>query len=519
MFSILKSAAVLVAVIAVLSAAVGVVRAQGESTASDRDTLIAFYDATGGEGWNKESKEGWKTEKPLNEWYGVSVDDTQSVTALNLPSSGLSGSLPPVIGDLTNLKTLNLSVNGLTGAIPSEIGKLANLETLDLSSNRLGGELPSELGNLTRLKTLKITLNPITGCVPYALQAALASADAADRNNLEFCAAPTPTEVPTPEPSPEPADTPAPVDTPAPTAPVDTPVPPAPRSPDEAALVALYNATGGEKWTNSDKWLSESPIGEWYGVSTGADGRVTDIDLSGNDLDGAIPREISGLSNLASVYLGNNNLSGEIPPELGMLSNLRVLDLSANALSGGIPPELGNLFNLQSLTLLGNRLSGGVPPELGNLPNLIFLYLTGNRLSGCVPPSLLNLPNNDAAMLGLTACEAPTPESETSAASESAPEETPTPPAPAETPTPAPPVETPTPESAPDETPTPEAEDTPTPEPAIRRPPPGGSSGGGGGGACSAPADGVARADAGLLLIGLAIPALALAASRRRWRI
>ena len=35
---------------------------------------------------------------------------------------------------------------------------------------------------------------------------------------------------------------------------------------DREALVALYNATDGENWENSDNWLSGAPLGEWEGV-------------------------------------------------------------------------------------------------------------------------------------------------------------------------------------------------------------------------------------------------------------
>lgn len=50
---------------------------------------------------------------------------------------------------------------------------------------------------------------------------------------------------------------------------------------DRAALVALYNATGGDNWTNSDNWLSDAPIGEWYGVTTDNNGRVISLNLGG----------------------------------------------------------------------------------------------------------------------------------------------------------------------------------------------------------------------------------------------
>ena len=42
---------------------------------------------------------------------------------------------------------------------------------------------------------------------------------------------------------------------------------------DRSALVALYNATDGDNWTNNTNWLSDEPLGDWFGVTTDADGR------------------------------------------------------------------------------------------------------------------------------------------------------------------------------------------------------------------------------------------------------
>ena len=44
---------------------------------------------------------------------------------------------------------------------------------------------------------------------------------------------------------------------------------------DRAVLVALYNAGGGDNWTNRSNWLSDEPINDWYGITTDANGRVT----------------------------------------------------------------------------------------------------------------------------------------------------------------------------------------------------------------------------------------------------
>ena len=213
---------------------------------------------------------------------------------------------------------------------------------------------------------------------------------------------------------------------------------------DRAALAAFYHANGGVNWTDNSNWLSEAPIGEWYGVSTDASGRVTELVLrynrltgsippvlgdltnlrvlnfspadgtrrladcedgacidyvygipvgSANQLSGDIPPELGSLRKLELLGLRSNDLTGEIPPELSKLTTLKWLDLSGNQLTGKIPARLGKLTALRILDLGSNDLSGEIPPELGNLSNLQRLNLARNRLSGDVPPELDNLTN------------------------------------------------------------------------------------------------------------------------------
>ena len=162
---------------------------------------------------------------------------------------------------------------------------------------------------------------------------------------------------------------------------------------DRAALVALYNATGGANWTNNTNWLSNEALSEWRGVTANADGRVTALRLVENALSGEIPAELGNLTNLQVLSFSINTLSGEIPAELGRLTNLQILSLSANGLSGKIPAELGDLANLQRLDLLQNELSGEIPEELENLANLERLYLHRNKLSGEIPAELGDLAN------------------------------------------------------------------------------------------------------------------------------
>ena len=171
---------------------------------------------------------------------------------------------------------------------------------------------------------------------------------------------------------------------------------------DRAALVALYNATDGPNWVDNTNWLTDAPLGEWYGVDTDAAGRVVGIILAGqwdseareivlHGLRGELPGELANLTQLTSLRLPNNDLSGPIPPELGNLANLRNLHLYRNALSGAIPPELANLGSLRRLDLGSNNLTGPIPPELGGLASLESLFLYGNGFSGSIPPELANL--------------------------------------------------------------------------------------------------------------------------------
>ena len=175
-------------------------------------------------------------------------------------------------------------------------------------------------------------------------------------------------------------------------------------SPDRAVLVALYDATDGPNWVDSDNWLTDAPLGEWYGVETNETGRVVDLDLSGrwdgeaqvpipHGLSGSIPRELGNLPYLVNLDLGVNHLTGPIPATLGNLAQLRYLGLTRNNLTGAIPPELANQARLEVLALGGNALTGGIPGGLGNLVNLTQLYLWGNNLTGHIPPQLGNLVN------------------------------------------------------------------------------------------------------------------------------
>lgn len=208
---------------------------------------------------------------------------------------------------------------------------------------------------------------------------------------------------------------------------------------EASILGVLYDSLGGAAWTNraTNRWLSADPVSEWAGVTVEG-GRITQIRLPDNNLQGQLPellRELTALrildltdngvrgvfpqwipsvTTLEEVRLGGNQFSGALPEGIGLLPNLRVLvadrnrlsgvlpqslcslatareiNLNQNALSGTIPPCLGGLPLLQSLDLGQNALTGAIPPELGNLTTLQSLYLHRNQLTGAIPETLGN---------------------------------------------------------------------------------------------------------------------------------
>ena len=112
--------------------------------------------------------------------------------------------------------------------------------------------------------------------------------------------------------------------------------------PDEReALLALYQATGGENWEDSDKWNTDEPVGTWHGVTVDSEGRVIELDLAANGLSGEVPPSlVENLPSLRRLYLNDNTLSA-VP-----LAQIRDL------LEGPDPA-------LEELALWGNDLPGG----------------------------------------------------------------------------------------------------------------------------------------------------------------
>ena len=405
--------------------------------AGDRAVLAAFYDATGGPGWQVSTN--WKTGAPLRDWHGVTTDDDGRVSGLNLGGNGLTGSVPPILGDLAHLEELSLRHNRLTGSLPPELGHLARLDWLNLEGNDLTGPIPAALGRLANLRGLYLGGNPLasgpipawtgdlvrlerlslwstarTGPVPAALGRLvnLRSLDLQDNGlsgetplaltnlrSLDFF-----------DVSENAVCVPSDADFRAWRSEIEA------RGTfrasscedhagDRETLVAFYDATGGPNWTDDTNWKSEEPLYTWLGVTTDADGRVAGLSLPKNELTGPIPAVLADLANLRILRLDDNWFTGPIPPSLGSLANLEELSLwrdgnrapkseDEGQLTGAIPAELGNLTSLRWLSLGRNRLTGPLPAALGRLTDLNGLDLDHNDwTAGPIPEAWSDLSN------------------------------------------------------------------------------------------------------------------------------
>ena len=128
----------------------------------NRIILLLFF----GLAWGQDctADDGTNGVELWDECYSI-----ENTTTLNLYANGLTGVIPPEIGNLVNLEGLYLASNQLSGEIPSEIGNLVNLNDLYLSYNQLSGEIPSEIGNLVNLIDFYLSSNQLSGEIPESI--------------------------------------------------------------------------------------------------------------------------------------------------------------------------------------------------------------------------------------------------------------------------------------------------------------------------------------------------------------
>jgi len=92
------------------------------------------------------------------------------LSRLYLERNGLSGAIPPELGNLAELERLRLTDNRLSGRLPVELGRLRALTDLGLGQNAFSGQIPAEFADLSALEVLQVHGNPgLSGPLPDRL--------------------------------------------------------------------------------------------------------------------------------------------------------------------------------------------------------------------------------------------------------------------------------------------------------------------------------------------------------------
>ena len=307
--------------------------------------LEALYNSTDGDNWTDNTN--WLVTNTPSTWFSVEVNNGH-VTVLCPYDNGLSGTLPPELGNLTALREFCLGRDSVSGPLPATLGNLSNLIYMNVSECQLSGNIPATFGGLTSLQEMYLFNNTLEGPIPAQL------------GNLS----------------------------------------------ELTVLQIRFNALTGTvpaSFVNLTK-LQDLNLGhnQLSGTIPKFLGSMTSLQLLKlyeNQFTGSIPPELGNLSNLQILYLYDNDLTGPIPPALGNLSQLQYITVHGNQLTGTIPAELGNLSSLTHLHLGENQLSGTIPPELGNLGALESLSLYQNQLTGSIPAALCRLTNLSQMLL------------------------------------------------------------------------------------------------------------------------
>ncbi|KAK9175097.1 hypothetical protein WN944_027103 [Citrus x changshan-huyou] len=330
----------------------------------------------------------WSITYPVCSWIGISCGaGRHRVTALNLSTMGLQGTIPPHLGNLSFLVYLNISHNKFHGHLPNELGQLRRLRFFSVTNNTLSGSfppwigsswtwgttycgnIPSKIGELSNLNKLLVENTYLSGSIPWSLYN-ISFLERIDLSSNSLSG----------------------------TLPNDICI----RLPKLETLYLGANQFFGHIPSSLSEctrlqilWLSDNQFTGRLPENIGNLSKLMVLGLGKNNLQDNVTKKQSllqeKLKTLISPHLNLDILTSEIPKEIGNLQSLENLDLGPNNLSGSIPPTIFNISTISLINLFNNQLSGHLPSTIGHsLPNLELFSLAKNKLTGTIPNSITN---------------------------------------------------------------------------------------------------------------------------------
>eukprot|EP00536_Pseudo-nitzschia_multiseries_P003582 jgi/Psemu1/323076/estExt_fgenesh1_pg.C_560026 len=342
------------------------------SKLAERYALAVLYFSTSGESWfdgigflNYSSVCDWKTcsdcsdQKILHhshydvnnfqedlpyihkdgERNGVVCDANNQVIGLRLDHNNLIGTIPSELQVMGQMKSLSMSFNeGLSGTIPPELGELVKTSALKFARCSLKGTLPDSLRLLTELTLFSVYGNQLTGTLPESFLQVVAGLHNGDFGSNQF----------------------------------EGTIPNVfePLSPLQNLYLdgnnfygpipsSIYFLTGLQILDVSNNNLEGSIAPQ---VSAMRDLRRFVLDE--NQFSGTLPVELAEMAYLEHFSASKNALSGTLPQDVLGMRKLAHLDLSFNNFtnSNQDPESVGELTSLVFLNLESNPYFGGYFP-------------------------------------------------------------------------------------------------------------------------------------------------------------
>lgn len=258
-----------------------------------------------------------------------------------------SGTLSPLVGNLTVLRQLSLDSNNFSGALPHEVFRLSGsrLRYLSLGNNMWdSGPIPAgDIARLSQLEVLDLGSMNLRGSVPAELftLSTLWFLNLSGNNRI--------------------ADT---------------------LSPQFGQLKSLRTLL-----------LHGCDFAGSIPASFGQLNQLELLTLSDNHrVTGPLPAELGSAQQLQALLLGGTDLTGAtIPPEWGRLKQLSVLSLQSTGLGGSVPDSFNHLPAASEIVIASNILMGTVPAMTAS-KHLTRFEARGNRLSGVIPDAITQLP-------------------------------------------------------------------------------------------------------------------------------
>ncbi|KAH0632803.1 hypothetical protein KY284_035589 [Solanum tuberosum] len=291
------------------------------------------------------------------------------LVCINLGNNLLNGKIPAYIFELPSLQQLILYSNQFVGQVDEFRNASSSLlDTIDLTNNHLNGSIPKSIFEIGMLKVLSLSSNFFSGTVTLDLIGRLSNLSRLELsyNNLTVDA-------------------------------------------------SRNNSTSFTFPQLSILKLASCRLQKFPDLKNKS--RVIHLDLSDNQIRGAIPNWIWGIgggdfvhlnlsfnqleymeqpynasSNFVVLDLHSNLIKGDllIPPYSAI-----ILDYSNNNFSNSIPTDIGNsLAGASFFSVANNVLSGRIPESICNTSNLQVLDFSNNALSGTIPQCLLEYSTN-----------------------------------------------------------------------------------------------------------------------------